>query len=122
MPVSVERVYDFIEQEPGSNDYVVLVDRIWPRGVSKEKLELNEWARELAPSGELRRWFGHDPERWQEFQRRYRNELADWQDALDRLRRCARECNLVLLYSARDEKHNQARVLAELVKPSTDQR
>lgn len=120
MPVSVERVYDFIEQERGSDDYVVLVDRIWPRGISKDTLELDEWAKELAPSGELRRWFGHDPDRWQEFQQRYLTELSDWQSSLDRLRQRAQESNLVLLYAARDEAHNQARVLAELVSTPAD--
>jgi len=116
MPVSVERVYDFLRRERGADDYVVLVDRIWPRGVSKERLKLDEWASELAPSGELRRWFGHRPERWQAFGDRYREELADWQAALDRLRERARDGNLVLLYAARDEEHNQARILAEVLK------
>lgn len=117
MPVSVVRVHDFIKLERKAGDYAILVDRVWPRGVSKEKLRADEWARDLAPSDSLRRWFGHRPERWEEFRRRYREELADRDEALNRLRRIARETNLVLLYGARDPEHNQARVLADVLEP-----
>ena len=120
MPVSVVRVHDFIKAQRRAEDYAILVDRLWPRGVSKEKLRVDEWARDLAPSDNLRRWFGHRSERWDEFRRRYREELAEQGEALDRLRHIARESNLVLLYGARDPEHNQARVLAEVLSPAKD--
>jgi uncharacterized protein YeaO (DUF488 family) len=94
----------------------VLVDRIWPRGVSREEARLDEWARELAPSPELRRWFGHDPARFAEFRRRYTDELAAHREKLRELRRRAREGTLTLVYSARDTEHNDAVVLAEVLR------
>ena len=109
----LKRAYD--PAEPGDG-YRVLVDRLWPRGVSKERARLDEWARELAPSAELRTWFGHDPERFAEFERRYRAELAPHGEKLDELRRRAREGTLTLVYAARDEEHNDAVVLAELLR------
>lgn len=110
--IRIKRAYD----EPSSADgYRVLVDRIWPRGISKERAALDHWARDLAPSTELRKWFGHDPARWQEFQNRYRAELADRTDQLDDLRRRAKEGKLTLVYGARDATHNQARVLKRIL-------
>ena len=111
--VRLKRAYD--PAEPGDG-YRALVDRLWPRGVSKERARLDEWARELAPSTELRTWFGHDPERFAEFERRYRAELAAHDEKLDELRRRAREGTLTLVYGARDEEHNDAVVLAELLR------
>jgi uncharacterized protein YeaO (DUF488 family) len=111
--VRLKRAYDPAEPDDG---YRVLIDRLWPRGVSKERARLDEWARELAPSAELRTWFGHDPERFAEFERRYRAELADHDEKLDELRRRAREGPLTLVYGARDEEHNDAVVLAELLR------
>ena len=111
--VRLKRAYD--PAEPGDG-YRVLVDRLWPRGVSKERARLVEWARELAPSTELRTWFGHDPERFAEFERRYRAELAARGEKLDELRRRAGEGTLTLVYAARDEEHNDAVVLAELLR------
>jgi uncharacterized protein YeaO (DUF488 family) len=110
MDVRLKRAYDPAEPDDG---YRVLVDRLWPRGVSKERARLDEWARELAPSVELRTWFGHDPERFAEFERRYRAELAAHGAKLDELRGRAREGTLTLVYAARDEEHNDAVVLAE---------
>ena len=110
---AVHRIYE----APGSaGGHRVLVDRLWPRGVSKERAQLDEWARELAPSAELRTWFGHDPERFAAFERRYRAELAAHSEKLDELRRHAREGTLTLVYGARDEEHNDAVVLAELLR------
>jgi len=109
----MKRAYDPAEPRDG---YRVLVDRLWPRGVSKERARLDEWARELAPSAELRTWFGHDPERFAEFERRYRAELTAREEKLDELRRRAREGALTLVYGARDEVHNDAVVLAELLR------
>jgi uncharacterized protein YeaO (DUF488 family) len=95
--------------------YRVLVDRLWPRGVSKEEAHLDEWARELAPSPELRRWFGHDPARFDEFRRRYRDELAGREEKLGELRERATHGTVTLVYAARDTEHNDAVVLAELL-------
>ena len=113
MDVRLKRAYDPAEPRDG---YRVLVDRLWPRGVSKERARLDEWARELAPSAELRTWFGHDPERFAEFERRYRAELTAHEEKLDELRCRAREGTLTLVYGARDEVHNDAVVLAELLR------
>jgi uncharacterized protein YeaO (DUF488 family) len=113
MDVRLKRAY---EPPARSDGYRVLIDRLWPRGVSKEQARLEEWARELAPSGELRRWFGHDPAKFDEFRRRYRGELADHDQKLRELRRRAREGTLTLVYGARDSEHNDAVVLAELLR------
>ncbi|HEX7329321.1 MAG TPA: DUF488 family protein [Casimicrobiaceae bacterium] len=93
----------------------VLVDRLWPRGVRKEDAALHSWAKELAPSDALRRWFGHDPSRWDEFRRRYRSELAEKRDAVGNLRGLAREGTLTLVYGARDTEHNEAIVLRNVI-------
>jgi uncharacterized protein YeaO (DUF488 family) len=110
--VAVKRAYDPVGDDDG---YRVLIDRIWPRGVSKERARLDEWARELAPSTELRRWFGHDPARFEEFRRRYIEELAAEGDKLDELRRRTSAGKVTLVYGARDSEHNDAVVLAELL-------
>lgn len=89
----------------------ILVDRLWPRGVSKAGAQLDEWMKDIAPSTELRKWFGHAPERWAEFQRRYRAELRQHPDLLARLRSLAANYRITLVYSAHDEAHNDAVVL-----------
>lgn len=105
--IQLKRAYE----KPARSDGVrVLVDRLWPRGRSKAELALDDWCKEIAPSDELRKWFGHDPERWQEFQRRYRAELRDQGELLDALLARAKP-RLTLIYSAADEAHNQAVVL-----------
>ncbi len=112
MSIRLQRAYE----DPTLDDgYRVLVDRVWPRGRSRATLRLDEWARELGPSNDLRRWFGHRPARWEEFQRRYRDELAAPGQAalLDGLAQRARSSTLTLVYGARDEEHNQARVIAD---------
>lgn len=111
-PVALQRAYE----EPAPRDgYRVLVDRVWPRGRTKEHLRLDAWHRELGPSTELRRWFGHDPARWDEFRRRYRVELATPEAAalLDAIASVARHRRVTLVYGARDTEHNQARVIAD---------
>lgn len=113
MDIRIKRAYEPSEVSDG---YRVLIDRLWPRGVSKEQAHLDEWARELAPSAELRRWFGHDPDRFPEFRRRYGKELATQQEKLRELRRRARVGTLTLVHSARDDEHNDAVVLAELLR------
>ena len=113
MDVRLKRAYEPVARSDG---YRVLIDRLWPRGVSKDQARLDEWARELAPSSELRRWFGHDPARFAEFRRRYLDELAAQEEKLRELRRRAREGTLTLVYGARDSEHNDAVVLAELLR------
>ena len=114
--VRLKRAY---EPASRSDGYRVLIDRIWPRGVSKEEARLDEWARELAPSTELRRWFDHEPAKFDEFRRRYRAELAGHEQKLRELRRRARGGTLTLVYGARDTEHNDAVVLAELLRRSS---
>jgi len=110
--VRIRRVYDPPEPEDG---FRILIDRVWPRGVSKEEARVDEWRRDLAPSTELRRWFGHDPARFDEFRRRYRAELEQAADALDELVERARDGVVTLVYGARDTEHNNAVVLRELL-------
>jgi uncharacterized protein YeaO (DUF488 family) len=94
----------------------VLIDRLWPRGVSRERAALDAWERELAPSQELRQWFGHEPSRFEEFRRRYVEELRGERARLTRLRRLARDGTLTLVYAAQDTDHNDAVVLAEVLR------
>ena len=110
MRVEIRRVYD---AAGAAGDYRVLVDRLWPRGVTKASLGLDEWDRDIAPSTELRQWFGHDPERWDSFRRKYLLELKGKAEQLERLRTIARKKPLTLLYSAKDQLRNQAAVLRE---------
>ncbi|MGD9896881.1 MAG: DUF488 domain-containing protein [Candidatus Methylacidiphilaceae bacterium] len=110
--IRIRRVYEAPGAEEG---YRVLVDRVWPRGVSKDKLPIDSWDKKIAPTTELRRWFGHDPSRWEEFVRRYRQELAPQTGLLRDLLRSAGSGNLTLLYSARDKEHNQAVVLQKVL-------
>src|SRR5207244_9627092 len=113
MDVRLKRAY---ESAAASDGYRVLIDRIWPRGITRERARLDEWARELAPSTELRRWFGHDPARFEEFRRRYSQELAAHEGKLRELRRRARAGTLTLVYGARDREHNDAVVLIEILR------
>jgi uncharacterized protein YeaO (DUF488 family) len=113
MGVRLKRAY---EPAASSDGYRVLVDRLWPRGVSRDRAKLDEWERELSPSTELRRWFEHDPSRFDEFRRLYLDELRDQRPRLKELRRRARDGTLTLVYSARDRDHNDAVVLAEVIR------
>jgi uncharacterized protein YeaO (DUF488 family) len=113
MDVRIKRAYEPAEAADGVR---VLIDRIWPRGVTREEAHLDEWARELAPSAELRRWFAHDPVRFDEFRRRYTAELEAHEDKLRELRERARSRTLTLVYGARDPDHNDAVVLAEILR------
>ena len=108
--VRAKRVYEAIQRSDGPR---FLVERLWPRGVKKEKLKLDAWLKEVAPSDGLRRWFGHDPAKWGEFQRRYRAELDENPNAWKQLLDVARQGNVTLLYSARDTEHNNAIVLKD---------
>lgn len=108
--IRIARVHDDVDQTSGAR---VLVDRVWPRGVGRAELRLDEWIRDVAPSPELRKWFGHDPEKWQEFQRRYRAQLDDNPEAVDRCLGWCRKGPVTLLFAAKDREHNQAVVLRE---------
>jgi uncharacterized protein YeaO (DUF488 family) len=113
MPIQIKRAY-----EPASPDdgYRVLIDRLWPRGLSRQRAGIDDWVKELAPSTELRRWFAHDPGRFEEFRRRYIGELRDEHRRLSALRRRARDGRVTLVYSAHDTEHNDAVVLAEVLR------
>lgn len=110
--VRLQRAYDEPQHDDGHR---VLVDRVWPRGRTKAELRLDAWAKDLGPSTELRKWFGHDPTRWIEFQERYRAELAapERAQALDTLATIAQAGRLTIVYGARDREHNQAQVIAD---------
>lgn len=110
--VRLQRAYDDPQPDDGHR---VLVDRVWPRGRTKAELRLDAWARDLGPSSGLRKWFGHDPARWTEFQARYRSELAEPEraQALDALATIARGGRITIVYGARDREHNQAQVIAD---------
>jgi uncharacterized protein YeaO (DUF488 family) len=111
--IRLKRVYEPAGRTDG---YRILIDRLWPRGISHERAQLDEWDRELAPSTELRRWFGHEPGRYEEFRRRYIEELRDRPERLTELRRRAARGRLTLVYAARDTEHNDAVVLAEVLR------
>lgn len=96
-------------EDPGRSDgQRILVDRIWPRGASKEALKLDEWMKDIAPSDELRDWFDHDPDKWEEFRTRYADELDEKDDAVSALRERLDESRVTLVYGAKDKKHNNA--------------
>lgn len=109
-PVCIRRIYDDAQPDDGAR---VLVDRLWPRGISKDRAALTVWLKDVAPSTALRHWFGHDPARWDEFQKRYRAELDANPDAVQQLLAFARKGKLTLLYGARDTEHNEAVVLLQ---------
>lgn len=110
--VRIRRVYD----EPAAGDGKrILVDRLWPRGIAKEKARIDQWLKEIAPSDELRKWFGHDPARWDEFRERYRRELEAKGELLDQLRGLAGKGTVTLLFAAKDEAHNNAVALKEMI-------
>lgn len=108
LDIRLKRVYLAAEASDGTR---VLIDRLWPRGITKRHAAIDRWLRDIAPSTELRRWFGHDPVRWEEFRRRYAAELACHQQQLDELLRLAGDGPLTLVFAARDEEHNDAVVL-----------
>jgi uncharacterized protein YeaO (DUF488 family) len=110
MEIRIKRAYDPPEPSDGIR---VLVDRIWPRGLSKERLQLAVWLRDLAPSSGLRRWFGHDPQKWEEFRRRYFRELAERPEALEALREQLERGRVTLVYAASNEQQNNAVALKE---------
>ena len=112
--IKVKRVYEKPAKEDG---YRVLVDRLWPRGMKKEAAHLDAWLKEVAPSDALRKWFGHEPEKWGEFQKKYRAELAKKKELIAELEQIEKkQGTLTLLFGAKDEEHNQAVALAAVLK------
>jgi len=114
MPVSIKRAYEKPSAADGTR---ILVDGLWPRGISKEDLKISKWEKGIAPSQALRKWYGHDPDKWPEFRKRYRRELGESprKEALDHLIGLAEKGNLTLVFGARDAEHSNATVIAETI-------
>lgn len=110
--IKLKRVY---EAPSATDGFRILVDRLWPRGLTKDRAAVDLWLKEVAPSAELRKWFGHDPAKWKQFQVRYRKELRAGHDAIDLLREKCKQGTITLLYGARDTEHNEALVLKTLL-------
>ena len=110
--INIKRVFDDKSEDDG---YRVFIDRLWPRGVKKEDAHFDEWLKDLAPSTELRKWFDHDPDRFDEFRKRYKKELQEHKDDLDKLRKRAKTEKITLLYAAKDEDMNNAVVVKEIL-------
>lgn len=113
--IQIKRIYEEASSDDG---YRILVDRLWPRGISKERAKLNDWEKEVAPSAELRKWFGHQPERFEEFKKLYKKELKEKTEELQRIQHLAQKQKITLLYSAKDTQMNQAVVLQEVLEKS----
>jgi uncharacterized protein YeaO (DUF488 family) len=117
--ITIKRVYDEWEESDGCR---ILVDRLWPRGLSKERAKIDHWLKDVAPSNELRKWYGHDPEKWPEFKRRYYEELAVKKDLTQRLLQIVRENSVVtLLYSSKEEQLNNAVALKEYLEEAKNE-
>lgn len=116
MPIGLKRIYDDVEKSDGVR---VLVDRIWPRGVKKEDAEITEWAKEVAPTDELRKWFNHEADKFADFKKKYKEELqtGEQEKAMKELKERVKKenKNVTLVYAAKDEKNNQAIVLKEIL-------
>jgi uncharacterized protein YeaO (DUF488 family) len=110
--LAIKRIYDPPSKADGRR---VLVDRLWPRGMKKEEARVDEWMKDISPSNVLRKWFSHDPSRWKDFRVKFRKELKGKQDLVERLRDYSAKGRVTLLYSAKDEEHNNAVVIKEVV-------
>lgn len=111
--ITIKRIYDKPEKKDG---FRILVDRLWPRGFSKEKAKVDLWLRDVSPSDSLRKWFSHDPEKWDGFHSKYRDELKGKNEIIKKIRQIEKEKKTItLLYSAKDEKHNNAVVLKDIL-------
>ncbi len=111
MKIKIKRVYEKPGKEDGKR---ILVDRLWPRGLTKEKAGIDLWLKEIAPSTELRKWFGHDPEKWKEFKKRYSDELNKNEEQVSLLKEQLKKGSVTLVYGAKDKEYNEAIVLKEL--------
>ena len=112
MNIKIKRAYEEPEKADGTR---ILVDRLWPRGLTKEKAKIDLWLKDVAPTTELRKWFAHDPARWTEFQRRYTKELQKSSEPLSILHQQAAKGPVTLIYAAKDQEHNEAVVLQKLL-------
>jgi uncharacterized protein YeaO (DUF488 family) len=110
MSFKAKRIYDKPEKADG---FRILIDRLWPRGLSKEKARVDEWLKDIAPSDELRKWFSHDPKKWEAFKKRYFGELENKRDVIELIIKKAKEGTVTLLYAAKEEKFNNALALKE---------
>ena len=110
--VKIKRIYDPASPNDGKRIYI---DRLWPRGMKKEEVKIDEWLKEISPSDSLRRWFGHDPSKYAEFKKRYTKELEKHSEILERIKKEAKKETVTLLFSAKDVEHNNATVLKELL-------
>jgi uncharacterized protein YeaO (DUF488 family) len=110
--IKIKRIYDLASPKDGKR---ILVDRLWPRGIRKDEAKIDEWLKDIAPSNELRKWFSHDPSKWQEFKKRYEKELKDKSLILKRIRNEVKTGTITLLYAAKDEEYNNALVLKEIL-------
>jgi uncharacterized protein YeaO (DUF488 family) len=121
MPIAMKRVYEAASPEDGTR---VLVDGLWPRGMTKAQLKIGAWMREIAPSASLRKWYGHDPQKWEEFRNKYRQELSKppRKAFLDELTDRARKGQVTLVFSARDTERSNATVIAEMIRPELQER
>ena len=111
MKIKIKRVYEKPDKEDGKR---ILVDRLWPRGLTKEKASVDLWLKDIAPSTELRKWFGHDPDKWAAFRKRYHKELKENKEQVSLLKEQMKKGIVTLVYGAKDEEHNEALVLKEL--------
>ncbi len=110
MKINIKRVYEKPSKSDGKR---ILVDRLWPRGLTKEKAAVDLWLKDIAPTTELRKWFGHDPDKWKEFQKKYHQELKKNNEQVSLLNEYLKKGIVTLVYGARDEEHNEARVIKE---------
>lgn len=110
--IKLKRIYDPPSEDDGKR---ILVDRLWPRGINKDKARIDEWLKDIAPSDELRKWYSHETSKWEEFKRRYKKELEEKEELLERLRNKAKKETITLLFAARDVEHNNAVVLREII-------
>jgi len=110
--IKIKRIYD----PPAAGDgFRILVDRLWPRGLSKEKAQVDLWMRDISPSNDLRKWYGHDPDKWAEFKKKYLGEIKEKKEEFDLLRKRAKEGTVTFLFSSKEEKLNNAHALKEFV-------
>jgi len=110
--VKIKRIYDPVSSDDGKR---ILIDRLWPRGIKKEKAKIDEWLRDVAPSDDLRNWFSHDPVKYEEFKKRYVKELEKKSELLERIKKEAKKETVTLLFSAKDTEHNNATALKEIL-------
>jgi len=110
--IKIKRIYDSASRDDGKRIYI---DRLWPRGMKKEEVKMDEWLKEISPSDTLRKWFGHDPSKYEEFKKRYIKELEPHAEILERIRKEGKKETVTLLFSAKDDEHNNATVLKEII-------